>query len=231
MEKVEKSILAKASVEARVIPYGVDLSIFRYRNKHEAKRILGISPTVEMLLFAANGIKQNIWKDYRTMSEAIAKVAPRLRDRKLVFIALGDNSPPERVGETEVRFVPHQRDPSVVALYYQAADVYLHAARADTFPNAILEALACGTPVVATAVGGIPEQVTDGTDGFLTPVGDSEAMASKICCLLSNSELRLNMGENAAKKARQYFDLDRQVGDYISWYRNVIEQRSPVRLF
>ena len=46
-----------------------------------------------------------------------------------------------------------------VAPYYQAADVYLHAAKADNFPRAVLEALCCGTPVVATAVGGIPEQV------------------------------------------------------------------------
>jgi len=65
----------------------------------------------------------------------------------------------ERIGQAEVKFVPYQSSPEDVAKYYQIADVYVHAARADTFPNTVLEALACGAPVVATAVGGIPEQI------------------------------------------------------------------------
>ena len=65
-----------------------------------------------------------------------------------------------------MRFVGHQKSAQTVAQYYQAADVYLHAATADTFPRAVLEALACGTPVVATGVGGIPEQVRSLGDAF-----------------------------------------------------------------
>jgi len=53
-----------------------------------------------------------------------------------------------------IQFVPHTLDQRRVADYYRAADLYLHAARAETFPNTILEAMACGTPVIATAVGG-----------------------------------------------------------------------------
>jgi glycosyltransferase involved in cell wall biosynthesis len=83
----------------------------------------------------------------------------RRSQRPLVFVALGEDAPAERIGAAEIRFVPYQKDPAVVARYYQAADIYIHSARADTFPNTVLEALACGTPVVATAVGGIPEQV------------------------------------------------------------------------
>jgi glycosyltransferase involved in cell wall biosynthesis len=73
--------------------------------------------------------------------------------------ALGENAPAEDVGGAELRFVPYQKDPETVARCYQAADVYVHAACAEVWGLTITEALACGTPVVATAVGGIPEQV------------------------------------------------------------------------
>jgi glycosyltransferase involved in cell wall biosynthesis len=95
----------------------------------------------------------------------------------------------ERIGAAEVRFIPYQANQESVARYYEAADLYVHAAPADTFPNTILEALACGTPVVATAVGGIPEQVEDGQTGFLVPVGNARALAERLTQLLSDHQL------------------------------------------
>jgi glycosyltransferase involved in cell wall biosynthesis len=90
-------------------------------------------------------------------------------------------------------------------------------------PNTVLEALACGTPVVATAVGGIPEQVKDSVTGFLAPPGDVEAMAETIVALLTDDALRRRLGENAARDARERFDLWRQVETYLKWYKELIE--------
>ena len=121
--------------------------------------------------------------------------------------------------------MPYQKDPKVVARYYQVADVYIHAARADTFPNTVLEALACGTPVVATAVGGIPEQVEDGVTGFLMPPGDAEAMAEAIITLLTDDALRMRLGRNAAEDAQRRFTLNRQVEAYLGWYEELVANR------
>ncbi|HLA82594.1 MAG TPA: glycosyltransferase, partial [Thermoleophilia bacterium] len=131
-------------------------------------------------------------------------------------------------GQAEVCFVPYQKDPESVASYYQAADVYVHAARADTFPNTVLEALACGTPVVATSVGGIPEQVEEGVTGFLTPPGDARAMATRTEQLLSDNPLRQRFAAAAVQSARRRFNLDRQVNDYLAWYQELIV-RNPSR--
>jgi len=175
-----------------------------------------------MLVFAANGIRRNIWKDYRTLRASVALVAERLADQHVVFVALGETAPCERIGQAEIRFVPYEKNPESVARYYQAADVYVHAARVDTFPNTVLEALACGVPVVATAVGGIPEQVPNGESGFLVPPGDAEGMAARIVDLLTHDELRGQMGANAAELARAHFDLDRQADTYVDWYRAIL---------
>src|SRR5262249_17502046 len=162
MRKVCESMLAPAIIESHVIPTGIDLSIFHRSDKRRIRSQLQIPQNAKVLLFAANGVRRNIWKDFATMREAVRMCSERFREREsLLFIALGENGPPEQIGEARVQFVPHLNNPSEVATYYQAADLYLHAATADTFPRAVLEALACGTPVVATNVGGIPEQISN----------------------------------------------------------------------
>lgn len=242
MRKVEQSTLAAAAVETRVIPYGVNLSIFHPTNKQAVRATLGIPQDAKVLLFTAIGVRKNIWKDYQTMRAAVALVAGRLPGQGVLFIALGEDAPAEQIGQAKVRFVPYQKDLEAVARYYQAADVYVHAARADTFPNTVLEALACGTPVVATAVGGIPEQVKglrisdfgfrnadlngytrDEATGLLVPPGDAETMAKAIMQLLSDEVLRCHLGENAAQDACRRFDPKQQIHAYLQWYRAIME--------
>jgi glycosyltransferase involved in cell wall biosynthesis len=109
-----------------------------------------------------------------------------------------------------------------VARYLQAADVYVHASRYETFGIAIAEAMACGTPVVATATGGIPEVVRDGADGLLVPGGDAAAMAAAIRRLLADAPLRLSLGANAAARARASFDGERMVDAYLDWFAEVL---------
>lgn len=231
MDRVNASMLAPAVVEARVIPYGVDLRHFRPGDRAAARAAVGLPRDAKMLLFAANGIRANPWKDYRTMRAAVAALATRGEGGELLFVALGETAPSERIGRAEIRFIPFQSDPALVARYYQAADVYLHAARADTFPNVVLEALACGLPVVATAVGGIPEQLREGRTGFLTPPGDADAMAKATWRLLGDESLRLRMCHEGAEDARKRFALDRQVSEYLAWYEDVLSRsKRPSRV-
>jgi len=239
MQKVEQSMLAPAIAEARIIPYGVDLRIFHPADRQAVRALLNVPQHANVLLFTANGIRKNLFKDYQTIRAAIDRVAERLGGQKVLMIALGEDAPPERIGRAEVRFIPYQKDPQSVAYYYQAADIYLHAAHADTFPNVILEALACGIPVVATAVGGIPEQVkpleTAGSKGYgqteatgmLVPPKDAEGMAISIERLLNDDCLRRRMGDNAARDAQERFDLQRQVDDYLAWYRDLLRDAVP----
>jgi len=227
MRRIEQSMLRPAIVETRIIPNGVDLTVFHPGDKEAARASLDIPAGAAALLFAANGIRRNIWKDYVTLRDAIALASAELGGRDTLFIALGEDAPPETIGRARIRFVPYQTNPRDVARYYQAADLYLHAARVDTFPTTVIEALACGAPVVATDVGGIPEQVRDGGNGCLVAPQDSRTMANKIIELLNDKEKRRRMGEQAAASARARFSLDRQTAAYLNWFSDILRARQP----
>jgi glycosyltransferase involved in cell wall biosynthesis len=234
MQKVEQSMLAAHIIESKIIPTGVDLSIFQPAERPRIRAKLNVPPDAAVLLFAGNGIQQNIFKDYRTIHLALRLLSERLPDRKLLFIALGEDAPAERIGNAELRFVRHVKKPEEVASYYQAADVYVHAAVAETFPRAILEALACGTPVVATGVGGIPEQInsfdaipssgrTEAT-GVVVPPADAHAISAAVEMLLRSESLRCALGANAVTDVRRRFDLTKQASCYLDWYQSLVER-------
>lgn len=222
MHKVEQSMLAPAIVEARVIHNGVDLTIFYPGDRQYARAMLGIPQAAKVLLFVGNTTLNNPWRDYATLEQAVKQVAEGLPDERVILVCLGEEQEPKRIGKAEVQFIGYRNDPVSVAYFYQAADIYSFASKADTFPNTVLEALACGTPVVATTVCGIPEQIEDGFTGFLVTPGDVKAMAARIEMLLRNEDLRLQLGENAAEHARRRFDLNHQAKEYLTWYEEIV---------
>jgi glycosyltransferase involved in cell wall biosynthesis len=230
MQKVEESILAPAIAESRVIPNGVDLNIFRPAAQANARFRLAIPQDARVLLVAGINIRTNGWRDFETLKEAVVRVSQHLEGESLLLIALGEGALPEQWGRAEVRFVPFLESRTEMARYYQAADMYLHVSRADTFPTAVLEAMACGTPVVATAVGGITEQIAEGQTGFLTPPGDAITLAARIGQILSDPDLKLAMARRAVERVRRKYDLNRQVESYLGWYAAITAETEKAAL-
>jgi glycosyltransferase involved in cell wall biosynthesis len=243
MRKVEESILAPGVVGAHIIPSGVDLSVFRPADKRAVRDELGIPQDARVVLFVAQALQANRCKDYPTFRAAVDLVARRLPGSRLLFLVRGGEAPTQQVGSAEVRFSPFLTDCSGVMRYYQAADVYLHAANVDTFPNSILEAMACGTPVVGAAVGGIPEQIksqrgapgaaqgkvydADEATGIIVPPKDPEAIAAALLQLLGEASLSHRLSENALRDVRQRFGLQRQVDDFLRLYGELAAGGQP----
>ncbi|WP_437731803.1 glycosyltransferase [Sorangium sp. So ce1335] len=100
--------------------------------------------------------------------------------------------------------------------FLRELDVFALIAEPAGCPNASLEAMAEGLPVVATAVGGMSEQVVDGVTGRLLPPGDAEAFAAALVELAGDPERRARMGAAGWERARERFSLERMVGDYVS---------------
>ncbi|MBS0156914.1 MAG: glycosyltransferase [Nitrospira sp.] len=222
MRQVEQSILAPAVVEGRVIPNGVDSTVYKPGSRRQAREALGLSQQDMMLLFVANAARSNVFKDYRTIEQCARQVTAQYSNSRITVIVLGDQGDPILYKNGGIQFVPFQRDKRITAQYYQATDVYVHAAKSDTFPNTVLEALACGRPVVATAIDGIPEQIEEGRSGFLVSAGDADAMTGRVIQLLSNEPLRTSMGTTAAAIASRSFGIHRQVQSYLGWYEQIL---------
>ena len=102
------------------------------------------------------------------------------------------------------------------------ADVFLLPSESESFGLAALEALACEVPVVATAVGGVPEVVVDGECGYLCPVGDVECMAAAVLRLLRDEPLRRAFGAAGRRRAVEVFAQDAIVARYRAIYERVL---------
>lgn len=222
MERAKRSMLKL--LKTRVIPNGIDVDLFKSpENRQLVREQLELPP--DAIVFLAVVQKWSCFKDYQTIEDALVFLSKRAlaKRRDVFFVNLGC----DRDVESSIAGIPSKKisyitDPKKVAAYYQAADVFLHAAHSENFPTTVLESLACGTPVIATAVGGIPEQIEEGETGFLVPQRDAEAMSKRMSALIQDDALRERMGKNAVMAARRHFSLNRMLDQYQDWYDKII---------
>ena len=223
LDAAYQSILNAGIVDSAVIPNGIDLDVFRPGDKIFARDVLSLPQDRFIIVFSASGLKRNAFKDYQCLRETLKILGSSRQD--VLCIAMGDSGDVEFIGESvEIRFIPFISDAEIVAQYYQAADVYVHPAKAETFGLVIVEAEACGLPVVASAVGGIPELIVDGETGYLVPSGDAEVMAERILQLKEDVVLREMMGKNAAKLAKERYDDKVMVERYLEFYNDIYKK-------
>ena len=122
-------------------------------------------------------------------------------------------------------FVGHRDD---VAERLAAADMFVLPSRSEAFPNALLEAMATGLPVVASAVGGIPEIVEDDRTGLLVPAGDAGALAARLCRLMADPGLGTRLGDEARREVASRFSFDRMVAAFERVYIDELTRRGVI---
>lgn len=240
MDRVDESIVSGGAVESRVVPNGVDTGTFFEGDRARARAAAGVDRDSNVLLVAANGLRKNVWKDFATLRSALERLGSLSRPKPLVVLAVGEEAAPERLGSVDLRFLPFEQDGDRLADHYRAATLYLHAARVESFGNVLLEARACGTPVVATSVGGIPEQVRalaapwmpkdvkahggEAATGALVAPEDPEGFAAAVSSLLENGDLRQRLAENGKAQVDAEYTLRRQADRFLDWYGEIRER-------
>ncbi len=127
----------------------------------------------------------------------------------------------------ETLFLGYQEQ---VASFFAAFDVFILPSANEGTPVTAIEALAAGKPVVATRVGGIPDVVRDGEDGFLVAPGDVDALADRLAQLATDDKLRKRMGEAARSRVRERYSVERLVDDVDRLYRSLLEAEGLGRL-
>ncbi len=197
--------------DAVVVPNGVDLSLFspasRLALRDTTRQRLGYSPDDILLLLIGNDWRN---KGLPTILEAMS----RLNHPSLRLCVVGSDAPAGFLHQVQslhlsdrVKFFAESSD---ILAFYAAADIYAAPSLEDSFNLPVLEAMACGLPVLVSRLAGISDYITDGVDGILLQdPGDPNALAGALSLLLQQPELRRSLGENATRKA-QHFSWDRQ---------------------
>ncbi len=211
-----------------VIPGGVDLAQFRPRGRREARHTLGLPPEQQVLLFV--GRIQRL-KGLEVLLRAFAQLG-ELDARVLVVGGQPSTSHESReiarlqhlttrLGIAErVTFsgaVSHERLP----VYYAAADVTVMPSSYESFGLVAVESLACGTPVVATRVGGLASIVRDGETGLLVPWRDPALFAERLRTLLTDPLMRQRFSAAARESVLRY-GWDRIADEHLALYDEVL---------
>ncbi|QVL52055.1 MAG: glycosyltransferase [Cyanobium sp. M30B3] len=220
MARMAASSRLFAGLPCTVIPNAVDLACFHPHHRDAGRAQLGLAPTTALLLFVAASVSNPV-KGMATLLAAL----PQLQGACPVPLAVACiGSRPEAL-PAGVRWLGRIDDPDQLAGLYAAADLLVVSSLIDNAPNVIAEAHACGLPVLASAVGGIPEMIEPGRTGALVPPADSAALAVAASALLPAV-----MAERPAWSARcraaaeGRYAPDLVASRHLDLYRHALEQ-------
>ncbi|MFC5866615.1 glycosyltransferase family 4 protein [Aquincola agrisoli] len=213
------------------VPCGVDLSTFGPRDRLQARRRLGLREDEFVVLQLGRMVPR---KGVDNVVRAVGLLERALKPRLLVVggesVVPDERRTPEIARlravargcgvEDRVSFVG-RREAAELPEYYAAADVFVTTPAYEPFGITPLEAMACGTPVVGSAVGGIQYSVVDGVTGYLVPPKDPPALAAMLRRLQANPALRLALGRAGMARVRSMFTWDRVARELEAVYRSV----------
>jgi D-inositol-3-phosphate glycosyltransferase len=213
------SLYGASPFKMRIIPCGVDLELFRPHDKARAREQIGIDPQSKLVLFVGR------MEPLKGIDDLLHAIAHLLADHhmpcnsvSLSLIGGSAEDHPDRINAEMARLM-RLRDElglnemvtflgaqgqDVLPLYYSAADVVVMPSHYESFGMVALEAMACGTPVVASDVGGLSYTVEDGVTGFLVPDRNPRALADRICDILNDEVFRDQLGAQARRVALRY---------------------------
>lgn len=195
-----------------VVPAGIDTAIFTTGNRADARRALGLSPAEPVILFVGRidpikgidvlvdalcGLRRELWQ---TSPPRLVLIGGGRGEA--AYDALLQRAEARDILEqiTFAGSIPHHELPN----YYRAADVVAVPSFYESFGLVAVEAMACGTPVVASRAGGLAFSIDDGRTGFLVPQNDADALARRLRTLLIDDGLRERFGANAAEAAQRF---------------------------
>jgi len=218
-----KDKLVEAGIDKskiRIIPTPVDLEKFEnhdrvkvrgFRKKHHENRKTII-----------NVGRQDPSKDYKTLFKAINLVYEKYR--KISFWQVGANirlSDKIKFNENSVLTFTGKIKQKELVNYYHASDIYVSSSCHESFGKVLIEAMACGLPIVATTTTGSKEIIKNGINGFLVPIGDSQALARKILYLLNNPDKAKEMGRVGKEIVREKFNQEKIIKKIIKFWEDL----------
>lgn len=208
------------------IPNGIDTNLYEPLDRDQCRALLGIPPRKKVLMFGALNVKHHR-KGGDLLLAALEKLPAALK-KEIVLLVIGSRgqslSQIAGIQTIDMGFVTHAR---LKAMCYSAADLFVQPTRADNAPLVLLESMACGTPMVSFRVGGVPELVRPGVNGYLAEPEDAQGFSQGIVQLLEDEALRSQLSRQCRSMALEEYTLDLQVARYIELYHKLVQNSVP----
>lgn len=222
-DRVGESVLADFPILQ--IPHGVDVGVFKPLDRRQCREILGLSMEQIVLLCAIDNMDRPL-KGAELLERALSGIPESLRS-KCVLLLIGRSSPSfaERI-PMRVLDLGYLNEDRLKIVAYAAADLTVNPTRAESFGLVCLESLACGTPVAAFQVGGVPELVQQGVTGGLAKPGSPASLADVVVELLSDRTRLAEMGLHARNFVIKEHAIDLQAKRYIELYQRLSDEIS-----
>jgi glycosyltransferase involved in cell wall biosynthesis len=220
MNRLEAQELSRFRL--RHIPYGIDLDHFK--PIPDSRAAFGLPADQPIILFSA-------WYETKRavgVRKGLADLATAFLEHVLpeipnaILAVAGESFVPNHPNVRPLGLVPLERLPQLLS----ATDVYVLPTLADNLPYTVLEAMGCAVPVVATNVGGIPEQIVDGETGFLVPPAKPAELGSAVLNTLSNPRRAKLMGASGRSRADALYSM----GSFVSAYERVFQELTESRI-
>ncbi len=219
---VRQSMLNASSVH--VIPHGIDTGVYAPRDPSACKRAFGLDEKQLVIMFAAASVD-----DTRKGADLVAGTMQRLNDEdrarcNVLLMGGGDGTMSRALRKMDMRVTEfgYVISDTLKASIYSAADLFIFPTRADNAPLVVLESLACGTPVMTFAIGGLPEMIEHTKTGFLCPAEDTVQMAATITSLLNDRSRLARMRTSCREIVEARYENRSAALRHLALYRRLL---------
>jgi glycosyltransferase involved in cell wall biosynthesis len=217
------SLFSKADI--RVIPNGINTTLFHPSDRSTARKILGLPQDRRLILFGAMSPTGDPRKGFQHLLPAIKDLANNGWGEKIELLVYGEcNSKEMPDFGMKIRYMGQVSDDAALALLNAAADVLVAPSTQDNLPNTVMEAMACGTPVVAFKIGGMADMIDHGETGWLALPFDHRGLARGIVHVIENAGRHEEMGTKARKKIVRDYDECIVARRHIDLYEELLER-------
>jgi glycosyltransferase involved in cell wall biosynthesis len=207
-------------VRVTVIPNGVPHDVFEPVAKEQAQALIGLDPSKTWIGLSAASF------DHRKGSDILMEALGTLSRADLGLVVWGNCKEIKVAAPVEIFSAGYVRNEKHQAMLYSACDLFVCPSRSDNLPNTVLESMSCGTPVVASHIGGIPDMVRPGDTGWLYSPNSAQACAAALSEALQSSEKWHLYGERCRRIAVDEYSLDLQASRYVDLYQEVISRQN-----
>ncbi len=207
-----------------VIPYSIDLSLFKQLDKTESRNRLNLPLDKLLILFGSMNIKDER-KGFKYFKESIIKLIsnhPEYKDMsEIVVFGRADESMQSGI-PIKFNFCGRIESDAKMVAFYNAADFFVSSSLEDNYPNTVMESLACGLPVIAFNIGGMPDMINHLTNGYLIETKNSELLMTGIKWMIDNKEKWNDLSTNARKNIIKNNSPDIIGKSYLALYNDAL---------